>query len=52
MHVIGIDLIKKPDAKGAIYLAFDADKGVYTVKGIGTEPEGWTGYRPSVADAE
>lgn len=52
MHVIGIDLIKKPDAKGAIYLAFDADKGVYTVKGVGAEPEGWTGYRPAVADAE
>lgn len=52
MHIISIDLIKKPDDKGAIYLAFDADKGVYTVKGIGAEPEGWTGYRPAVADAE
>ena len=52
MHVISIDLIKKPDDKGAIYLAFDADKGVYTVKGVGAEPEGWTGYRPAVADAE
>ncbi len=47
MRKICVNLIKKPDNKGAIYLAFDADKGVYTVKGIGTEPEGWTGYRPA-----
>ena len=55
MRKICINLIKKPDDKGAVYLAFDADKGVYTVKGIGSEPEGWTGYRPAAneeADAE
>ena len=46
------DLIKKPDAKGAIYVLFDANKGVYTVKGIGTEPEGWTGYRLAKAEAD
>lgn len=55
MRKICVNLIKKPDDKGAVYLAFDADKGVYTVKGIGSEPEGWTGYRPAAdgeADAE
>ena len=51
LHVISIDLIKKPDAKGAIYMDFDADKGIYTIKGKdGKEPEGWTGYRPAVKD--
>lgn len=55
MRKICVNLIKKPDDKGAVYLAFDADKGIYTVKGIGTEPEGWTGYRPATdatVDAE
>lgn len=46
------DLIKKPDTNGAVYVLFDANKGVYTVKGIGTEPEGWTGYRPAKAEAD
>lgn len=50
LHVISIDLIKKPDAKGAIYMDFDADKGIYTIRGVGSEPEGWTGYRPAVKD--
>ena len=48
MRVIGIDLIKKPDDKGAIYMSFDAIKGIYKIEGIGAEPEGWTGYRPAV----
>ena len=52
MHKISIDLIKKPDDKGAIYLDFDADKGVYTIKGIGAQPEGWTGYVPAQGEAE
>lgn len=51
MHKMSVLLIKKPDDKGAIFLDFDADKGVYTIKGIGEEPEGWTGYRKS-ADSE
>lgn len=55
MHVIGIDLIKKPDDKGAIYMSFDAAKGIYKIEGVGTEPKGWTGYKPAAkveADAE
>lgn len=55
MHVIGIDLIKHPDDKGAIYMSFDADKGIYKIEAIGKEPAGWTGYKPAVkaeADAE
>lgn len=55
MHVISIDLIKKPDDKGAIYMSFDAAKGVYKIESIGKEPKDWTGYRPAekaVADAE
>ena len=55
MHVIGIDLIKHPDKKGAIYMSFDADKGIYKIEAIGKEPAGWTGYKPAVkaeADAE
>lgn len=47
MRVIGIDLIKKPDDKGAVYMSFDANKGIYKIEGIGAEPEGWTGYRPA-----
>ena len=52
MHKLSVALIKKPDDKGAIYLDFDADKGLYTIKGIGEEPEGWTGYRPSANDGD
>ena len=55
MHVIGIDLIKKPDDKGAIYMSFDAAKGLYKIEGVGKEPKGWTGYKPAAkveADAE
>ena len=52
MHIISIDLIKKPDAKGAIYLDFDAKKGIYTVKGVGNQPEDWKGYVPAKADTE
>lgn len=55
MHVIGIDLIKRPDDKGAIYMSFDANKGIYKIEAIGKEPNGWTGYRPAEkaeADAE
>lgn len=55
MHVIGIDLIKRPDDKGAIYMSFDANKGLYKIEAIGKEPAGWTGYRPAEkaeADAE
>ena len=52
MHKICVNLIKKPDDKGAVFVDFNADKGVYTVKGIGEEPEGWTGYRKSEADAD
>ena len=47
MHVIGIDLIKRPDDKGAIYMSFDANKGIYKIEAIGKEPAGWTGYRPA-----
>lgn len=46
------DLIKKPDTNGAVYVLFDANKGVYTVKGIGAEPKDWTGYRPAKAEAD
>lgn len=52
MHKISVNLIKKPDDKGAVYMDFDADKGLYTIKGVGAEPEGWTGYRPSANDDE
>ena len=55
MHVIGIDLIKRPDDKGAIYMSFDANKGIYKIEAIGKEPNGWTGYRSAAkaeADAE
>lgn len=55
MHIIGIDLIKRPDDKGAIYMSFDAKKGIYKIEAIGEEPAGWTGYRPAekvAADAE
>lgn len=55
MHVISIDLIKKPDDKGAIYMSFDAAKGIYKIEGVGAEPKGWTGYKPAAkaeADAE
>lgn len=55
MHIIGIDLIKRPDDKGAIYMSFDANKGIYKIEAIGKEPAGWTGYRPAekgAADAE
>lgn len=55
MHVIGIDLIKRPDDKGAIYMSFDANKGIYKIEAIGKEPNGWTGYRLAEkveADAE
>ena len=55
MHVIGIDLIKHPDAKGAIFMSFDAAKGIYKIESIGKEPDGWTGYKPAakpVADAQ
>lgn len=55
MHNIGIDLIKRPDDKGAIYMSFDANKGIYKIEAIGKEPAGWTGYRPAKkveADAE
>ena len=55
MHGISIDLIKHPDDKGAIYMSFNADKGIYKIEAIGKEPDGWTGYRPAVkveADAE
>lgn len=52
MHKISVLLIKKPDDKGAVYMDFDADKGLYTIKGVGAEPEGWTGYRPSANDDE
>lgn len=55
MRVMCIDLIKHPDKKGVIYMAFDADKGVYKIEAIGKEPAGWTGYKPAVkaeADAE
>ena len=47
MHIIGIDLIKRPDDKGAIYMSFDANKGIYKIEAIGKEPAGWTGYRPA-----
>ena len=47
MHVIGIDLIKRPDDKGAIYMSFDANKGIYKIEAIGKEPAEWTGYRPA-----
>lgn len=50
MHKIAVNLIKKPDDKGAVYMDFDADKGIYSIKGVGEEPEGWTGYRPSAND--
>ena len=52
MRWLCIDNIKRPDDKGAIYIDFDAVKGVYTIKGVGAEPEGWTGYRPADKDAE
>ena len=52
MHKIAVNLIKKPDDKGAVYMDFDADKGIYSIKGVGEEPEGWTGYRPSANDDE
>lgn len=55
MHIISIDLIKHPDDKGAIYMSFNADKGIYKIEAIGKEPDGWTGYKPAVkaeADAE
>lgn len=55
MHIISIDLIKHPDSKGAIYMSFNADKGVYKIEAIGKEPDGWTGYKPAskvAADAE
>lgn len=55
MHIISIDLIKHPDAKGAIFMSFNADKGVYKIEAIGKEPDGWTGYKPAAkveADAE
>ena len=55
MHIISIDLIKHPDDKGAIYMSFNADKGIYKIDAIGKEPDGWTGYRPAVkveADAK
>ena len=55
MHVISIDLIKHPDDKGAIYMSFNADKGIYKIEAIGKEPDGWTGYKPAAkveADAK
>ena len=55
MHIISIDLIKRPDDKGAIFMSFNADKGVYKIESIGKEPDGWTGYKPAAkveADAE
>ena len=55
MHVISIDLIKHPDDKGAIYMSFNADKGIYKIEAIGKEPVNWTGYKPAAkveADAE
>lgn len=55
MHVISIDLVKHPDNKGAIFMSFNADKGIYKIEAIGKEPDGWTGYKPAVkveADAE
>lgn len=47
MHCIGIDLIKHPDDKGAIFMSFNADKGIYKIEAIGKEPDGWTGWRPA-----
>ena len=55
MQVISIDLIKHPDSKGAIFMSFNADNGIYKIEAIGKEPDGWTGYKPATkvaADAE
>lgn len=52
MRSICIGCIKHPDDKGAIYISFDAVKGIYKIESIGAEPEGWTGYRPADKDAE
>ena len=48
MHVISIDLIKHPDDKGAIFMSFDATKGVYKIEAVGKEPANWTGWKPAV----
>ena len=50
MHVISIDLIKRPDDKGAIYMSFDAAKGIYKIESIGKQPDGWTGYVPAAKE--
>lgn len=46
------DLIKKPGEKSAVWVSFDADKGIYKVEGIGKMPKDWTGYVPTANDAE
>ena len=47
MHCISIDLIKHPDDKGAIFMSFDAAKGVYKIEEVGKEPANWTGWKPA-----
>lgn len=52
MKQITKDLIKKPGEKSAVWVSFDADKGIYKVEGVGAQPANWTGYVPTANDAE
>lgn len=46
MRQITKDLIKNPGDKNQIWVSFDANKGIYTVEGVGEQPKNWTGYVP------
>ncbi len=50
MKQITNDLIRKTGEKSAVWVSFDAGKGIYTVEGIGDQPKNWTGYVPQGND--